>query len=328
MLVTVGSASRANGTSGTSDTPPVAWRAMRNPMLSDARHVVKDQAVVSVGGRWHAVFSYEDPAGRWRIGLRTSPNLARWSRVTTMPHDPAVTGEASPDVERAPDGRFVVAYQSFPSDRAGARPKLYFRTTRDFVRFSAPQRLAPELYAGPDERLIDPAVVWSPAGLLLGFKRGVDRQQFELARSASGALRGPWELLGAPDISVRGDTVENYQFLHHGGRWQLLATSNNGNQPVRFDLAGDAATAAGWLHWSPARALAVPQEAWNPGTGLTGTDYEHANCAYLVDGRRVAGWYYLTYSDASEKRTFGGEGHAVVAIARSRDLTHWSVPPH
>jgi hypothetical protein len=296
-------------------------------MLSDARHVVKDQAVVSVGRRWRAVFSFEDRAGRWRIGVRASPDLAHWSRVTTMPHDLAVAGEASPDVERTPDGRFVVAYQSFASDRAGARPKLYYRTTRDFVRFSAPRRLAPELFAGPDERLIDPAVVWSPAGLLLGFKRGVDQQQFELARSASGTLRGPWKLLGAPDISVRGDTVENYQFLHLGGRWQLLATSNNGNQPVRFDLAGDPATAAGWLHWGPAPALAVPQEAWNRGTGLTGTDYEHANCAYLVDGRRVGGWYYLTYSDAPEKRTFHGEGHAVVAIARSRDLEHWSVPP-
>ena len=140
----------------------------------------------------------------------------------------------------------------------------------DFVLFSAPRRLAPELFAGPDERLIDPAVVWSPAGLLLGFKRGVDRQQFELARSTTGTLRGPWELVGAPDISVRGDTVENYQFLHLGGRWQLLATSNNGNQPVRFDLAGDTAIPAGWLHWGPARVLVVPQEAWNRGAGLTG----------------------------------------------------------
>ena len=242
---------RATADSRASVAPTVAWRAIRNPMLTDPHHVVKDQAVVSTGHRWHAVFSFEDRTGRWRIGLRTSPDLAHWSRVTTMPHDAGVAGEASPDVERAPDGRFVVAYQSFATDRAGARPKLYFRTTHDFVRFSASRRLAPQLFAGPDERLIDPAVVWSPAGLLLGFKRGVDRQQFELARSASGSLRGPWKLVGEPDISVRGDTVENYQFLHLGGRWQLLATSNNGNQPVRLDLTGDPTSVAGWLQWGP-----------------------------------------------------------------------------
>ncbi len=306
--------------------PTVAWRALHNPILSDRDHVVKDQAVVAVGGRWQAAFSFVNRAGDWRIGLRTSRDLAHWSRPTTMPHDATVAGEASPDVERAPDGRFVVTYQSFRTDRDGARPKLYYRTTRDFVRFSDPHRLARTLLATPDDRLIDPVVVWSPAGLLLGFKRGVDQQQFELARSTSGSLAGPWVLVGAPDISIRGDTIENYQFLHLGRRWQLLATTNVGDQPAIFYLAGPVAAPTGWLHWSPGRTLTVPQEAWNAGAGLTGTTFEHANCAYLVGGRRVGGWYYLTYSDAPEKTTFGGEGHGVVAVARSRDLVHWAVP--
>ncbi len=313
--------------SATAAAPSVAWTALRNPILSDPDHVVKDQAVVAVAGHWQAVFSFEDRAGHWRIGLRTSANLAHWSKTTTMPHDPAVAGEASPDVERAPDGRFVIAYQSFPTDRGDARPKLYFRTTRDFIRFSAPRRLAANLDAEVGERLIDPAVVWSPAGLLLGFKLGVDQQQFELARSVSGALAGPWKLVGAPDITIRGDTIENYQFLHLGSRRQLLATTNNGNQPAVFDLAGDPAAPSGWLDWSAGRILEIPQEAWNAGSGLTGTSYEHANCAYLVDGRRIGGWYYLSYSDAPDKTAFNREGHAVVAIARSRDLVHWSVPP-
>ena len=152
-------------------------------------------------------------------------------------------------------------------------------------------------------------------------------QQFELARSASGSLSGPWTLVGAPDISIRGDTVENYQFLHLDGRWQLLASTNNGNQPAIFDLLGDPTAPTGWLHWSPGRILDVPQEPWNPGSGLTGTDYEHANSASLVDGRRFGGWYYLSYSDAPDKTAFNGEGHAVVAVARSRDLERWIVPP-
>ena len=299
---------------------------MQNPILSAPDHVVKDQAVVSSAGRWHAVFSYEDHDGVWRIGLRSSSDLWHWSKTTVMPHDANIAGEASPDVERAPNGQFVVAYQSFTTDRDGARPKLYYRTTHDFIRFSPPRRLAANLFPEAGERLIDPALVWSPAGLLLGFKRGVDQQQFELARSERGSLDGPWKLLGVPSIAIRGDTIENYQFLHLDGRWKLLATTNNGDQPAIFDLVGDPKVPVGWLHWSAGRMLDIPKEPWNPGSGLTGTTYEHANCSYLVDRKRVDGWYYLTYSDAPDKTPFSGEGHAVVAIARSRDLIHWTVP--
>jgi hypothetical protein len=82
------------------------------------------------------------------------------------------------------------------------------------------------------------------------------------------------------------------------------------------------------LHWSAARELDVPQEAWNPGKGLTGATYEHANCAFLVaGGASIGGFSYLVYADSPEVTTFTGDGHARLAIARSADLVHWSVPP-
>jgi hypothetical protein len=70
----------------------------------------------------------------------------------------------------------------------------------------------------------------------------------------------------------------------------------------------------------------VPQQVWNSGTGVTGTTYEHANCAYVVDTRSDTGHFTLLYEDAPEKTRFGGEGHGVLAVARSVDLVHWSVP--
>ncbi len=311
-------------------TAAVPWTALRNPIYSDTRRAVKDPALVAVGSEWVVLFSAVDAKGTWRIGMARSRDLRAWSPATTLPHDPAVDGEASPDVVRAPDGRFVVTYQSFVHDRRGAPAKLYARTTKDFRAFSAPIPLAANLHPA-SQRMIDAALAWTPAGLLLGYKVGStdagSTQHFELARSPSGRLEGPWVVVGRPDIVVYGDTIENYQFVTVDGSWHLLATSNVFDRPQWFTLVGDARQPRGWLHWTAARELHVPQEPWNTGRGLTGATYEHANCAFLVDRRATDGYFYLVYADAAEMSSFGSQGHARLAIARSRDLVHWSVPP-
>ncbi len=287
---------------------------------------MKDAALVAVGGKWFAAFSAVDARGTWRVGIEHSADLRAWSSMTFMPHDPSVEGEASPDVVREPGGPLVITYQSFVHDRHGGLAKLYYRTTSDFVHFSAARQLLRPVLTAPSDRLIDPALAWTPAGLLLGFKTGQDMQAFEIARSTTGRLDGPWKLVGKPGIRVFGDTIENYQFIEIDGRWKLLATSNQLDRPYLFDLVGNASRPSGWLRWSTGRELNVPQESWNTGRGITGSTYEHANCAYLVDQRSRDGHFYLLYEDASEMSSFGGEGHGALALARSVDLTHWSVP--
>ena len=279
--------------------------------MTSVDHTVKDAALVAVNGEWFSAFSAVDTAGRWRVGIEHSADLSTWSRLAFMPHDAAVEGEASPDVVRAPDGRLVITYQSFVHDAKGGLAKLYYRTTADFVHFSAPHPLLQPHLDRPSDRLIDPALAWTPAGLMLGYKTGGrdSPQAFEIARSKTGSLDGPWQLVGKPGIRVFGDTIENYQFIRIDGRWKLLATSNQLDRPFLFDLLGDARNASGWLKWSAGRELTVPQEAWNTGTGITGATYEHANCAFLVDRRSLDGHYYLLYEDAPEKVGFGGEGH-------------------
>lgn len=339
VVVTLGcssSVSKKRATTATTETttvtqPPVNasidWGALHNPLLTDATHAVKDPALVFANGQWNALFSRVDANGQWRIGIARSADLQHWSAITTMPHDATVAGEASPDVVRTPNGTFVVTYQSFVHDRDGGLAKLYYRTTNDFEQFSPPRPLALDVHPGSNDRVIDAALVWTPAGLLVGYKYGADTQHFEIARSPSGSLDGPWQLLGRPDIRVFGDTIENYQFLELQHRWMLLATSNIADRPFLFSLIGDARVAQSWLHWSPGTELHVPQERWNTGRGATGGTYEHANCAYIVDRSSSDGFSYLVYSDSPNKTTFGGEGPAVIAIARSRDLAHWSVPP-
>jgi hypothetical protein len=308
----------------------VAWTTLQNPILSRSAYGVKDPALVAVDAGWVLLYSRVDRAGTWRVGTARSPDLRAFSGFGTMPHDPATSGEASPDVTHAPDGRYVVTYQSFPQDRDGGEAKLYARTTTDFRTFSPPIRLAANLLNRPGDRLIDPALAWTPAGLLLGFKLGTttgsEQQHFEIARSRTGTLAGPWQLIGRPHISVYGDTIENYQFVHFQGRWLLLATSNELDRPELFQLQGDASRPSAWLDWSPARELHVPQERWNPGRGVTGTTYEHANCAFLIDRRAIDGHVYLVYEDAAGMSGFGMQGRGMLAITRSTDLAHWSVP--
>ena len=119
--------------------------------------------------------------------------------------------------------------------------------------------------------MIDGAFVFTGHQLLLGFKYSSPDQPdvFEIARSTTGQPQGPWQLVGRPDIEVDGGTIENYEFVMAAGHWRLVATSNNLDQPWLFTLAGDPATAAGWLQWTGGYQLDVPSEAFNSGPGIS-----------------------------------------------------------
>ena len=312
--------------------PQLDWRRLRNPIISSPDHALKDPALVAAPSplfAWYMLFSVVDTHGTWRVGIEHSTDLRTWSPMTLLPHDPAVEGEASPDVTLAPDGQYVVTYQSFPHDVHGGMSKLYYRTTTDFAHFSPARPLGLPLHQAPGDRMIDAALAWTPAGLLLGYKTGNPdgALAFEIARSPTRSLGGPWQLVGRPDIRVFGDTIENDQFIRIDGQWKLIATSNQLDRPFLFDLAGAPTEPSAWLRWSAGRQLVVPQESWNPGTGITGATYEHANGAYLIDRSAADGHFYLVYEDAPEMSTFGGQGHGAFGIARSTDLVHWSVPP-
>jgi hypothetical protein len=313
-------------------SPRVDWAGLRDPVLRLDRAGAKDQALVWADGRWHLLFSEvrDGPAAsgavHWGIAVATSPDLVHWSRPRPWPAQPG--GAASPDVARAPDGSFVATYDSPPEEQGPAQAKLYYRTSPDLVRWSSPHPLARSLGPAPADRMIDAALAWTGHGLILGYKAGTTDtpQAFEVAWSPSGSLRGPWRALGRPDITVDGGTVENYEFLIVGGHWDLVATSNNLDQPWIFSLAGDPSAPTSWLRWRSGRELIVPGEPWDTGPGLSSVGFEHANSAFLCVTRGPRP-YLLTYAGSSELSQFGGWGHAAVGVAWSTDLVHWRVPP-
>ncbi len=321
---------------GTS-APTVRWSALRNPVLADSSAGVKDQAVVWAGGRWHAVFSHvtDDPTGpggvRWDVATATSPDLAHWSAITPWPVQAGVLGVASPDLGRDPRGRFVATYQSDPgaSLPPGSRARLFYRTSTDLSHWSPARPLAQNLATSPASRMIDGALVWTGRQLLLGFKYSSPTQPdvFEVARSVSGRLQGPWTLVGRPDITVNGGTVENGEFVRVADRWHLMATSDNLDQPWLFTLAGNPDRPEGWLHWTAGYRLDVPDQAFDSGPGISSLGFEHANSAYLcATGSSPGSEVYLFYAGSNELTRFGGWGAAAIGVARSRDLVHWQVP--
>ena len=127
---------------------PVDWAPLRNPILQSVDHAVKDAALVAVDGQWVSAFSALDGHGTWRIGIEHSANLETWSSMTFLPHDPAVEGEASPDVVRAPDGTFVITYQSFVHDVQGGPRSSTTGLPPTLVHFSRDDLLLRPLFRG------------------------------------------------------------------------------------------------------------------------------------------------------------------------------------
>jgi hypothetical protein len=316
-----------------SATPDVAWSALRNPILAYSDAAVKDQALIWANGTWHMLFSYvtNDTTvpgqEHWGIATAQSTDLRHWSPAAPWTEQPG--GMASPDVVRSPSGTFVSTYDSPPGENGPTQAKLYYRTSADLVHWSAPQPLAPNLYPSPAVRMIDPALAWTGNGLVLAYKVGTtsQAQAFEIAWSRSGSLSGPWKVVGRPHVTVYNDTFENYELLTVKGVWHLVATSNTLDQPWIFTLSGPPKNPSSWLHWVDGYELTVPSEAWNTGAGLSSVGYEHANSAFLCQDTSD-GYDYLTYAGSRELTQFGGWGHAEIGIARSKDLKHWTVPPH
>jgi hypothetical protein len=253
------------------------------------------------------------PHVHWDVAGATSTDLVHWTTPRVI-----APGGTSPDIVRTPAGQFVVTYQT-PAGlayRTSAGPSL--------TSWSRAHSLAP----GLAPRMIDAALAYTGHGVILGFKSGQattnSTQHFEIAWAPS--LTGRFRLVGRPDITVYGDTIENYEFLTVGGVWTLVATSNLLDQPYIFTLApGDPARPSTWLHWNTGRELQIPSQSFNTGSGVSSVGYEHANSAFLCVG--PGGEDYLTYAASTELTQFAGWGHARIGLARSTDLTNWQVAP-
>ncbi len=293
------------------------WGAVENPIAGFDDVAIKDAFLTRGTDGWQLGYSeISDEPFRFRLGFASSSDLGRVERQPVL-DQPDTGGLASPSVTRAPDGRFVMTYNSHTADVDGALNKLYYRTSTDLLRWSDPQRIHVDGADTAGDRLIDATVAFTDAGAFLVFKRG---QIANAAYSASGSLDGPWELLGP----LKPRAIENGQLIAIDGTWHLLATTIPLHAPVLHRLAGDPRDPRAWLEWEVVRELAIPAQPWNDGELLA---HERANAAFLVDDRETDGVFYVIYAGSIEVTSFEGRGHSSLGIARSVDLEHWEVPP-
>lgn len=268
-------------------------------------------------GRWH--FGYSEASSdpfRFRLGFASSADLIAFDRGATLDQEDT-GGLASPDVTRAPDGRFVMTYNSHTRDVVGSESKLYYRTSVDLKTWSAPTRLRVEGADAATDRVIDAAMFFATTGAFLFFKLD---QKAQVAHSASGAIDGPWKLLGA----LRPSNLENYQPIRIDGHMHLLGTTIPLlHRPALHRLDGDENDPAAWQTWTLVRELEIPEQSWNSGDPF---QYERSNAGYLVDARATEGFFYLLYAGSTDIASFNGRGHAKLGLARSTDLVHWDVP--
>jgi hypothetical protein len=299
------------------DDPPAetGWAAVRNPVLAYPDVAIKDAFMVQHEGRFHLGYSEAsaDPF-RFRLGFASTADLREFTRGTTLDQEDT-GGLASPDVTRAPDGRFVMTYNSHTRDVGTAASKLYYRTSSDLQTWSAATRIHVEGADADADRLIDAAMFFAPSDGFLFFK--LDQKAY-VAHASS--LDGPWKLLGP----LKPANLENYQPLRIDGRMHLLGTTIPLlHRPALHRLDGDENDPASWQTWTLVRELEIPEQSWNSGDPF---QYERANAGYLVDARASDGFFYLLYAGSTDIASFNGRGHAKLGLARSTDLVHWEPP--
>jgi hypothetical protein len=292
------------------------WDAVRNPVLGYPDVAIKDAFMVRDGrGTWRFGYSEltEDPF-RVRLGFASSDDLRAFTRAPTL-DQPETGGLASPDVVRAPDGRWVMTYNSHTRDVGAAQSKLYFRTSNDLQTWSPPTRIHVGGADADGDRLIDAALAFADAAVFLFFKLD---QKAQVATAP--ALEGPWTALG----ELSPANLENFQAIRIDGAWHLLATTIPLlHRPVLHRLAGDAKDPNAWRTWTAVRELEVGEQSWNTGDPFT---YERDNSGYLVDDRATSGFFYFLYAGSTEVTSFSGRGHSSLGLARSRDLATWEIP--
>jgi hypothetical protein len=302
-----------------SSDPPreTGWAAVRNPILGYDDRSIKDAYMVRHEGTWFFGYSEaSDNPFRFRLGFASTKDFRTFTRMETL-DAPETGGLASPTVVRAPDGRFVMTYNSHTSDVGGALNKLYYRTSTDLRTWSPPTRIHVEGADADADRLIDAAIAFASSGAYLFFKR---EQTATVAHSASGSIDGPWTILGA----LSPKALENFQPIRIDGQWFLLGTTIPLiHRPALHRLAGDEKDPQSFRSWTLVRELEIAEQSWNTGPAF---GYERANAAFLADDRATDGFFYLLFAGSTDIESFNGRGHARLGLARSRDLITWELP--
>ena len=117
-----------------------------------------------------------------------------------------------------------------------------------------------------------------------------------------------------------GKIQENYQFLHIDGKWYLLSSDYNPKVTTLYEMEGEGSEDGHWQKWVNGYDLDIPTESFN-------TDHI-ANAPFIADWRQYDGYFYILYAGRTHQKSHAGRGDNKLALARSKELVRWEIPPN
>jgi hypothetical protein len=224
----------------------------------------------------------------------------------------------SPDVQRL-HGKYVMTFNSW-GDKVGKPNQLFYITSDDLVHWSARHPLALNLtHADVDKRVIDAALAEADGGYYLMFKEQTQGVPKRPRIAFSSSLSGTFQFVedGLPSLLMTDGKEnnmihENYEFIYTSNEWRLLST----DYPPQGEYLYTLKPGSRWLQWTEGYQLDIPLQTFN-------TD-NRDNASALYDWRKHDSYYYLLYAGRTENTSYAKRGWNRLALARSKDLIHWS----
>lgn len=314
--------------------PFIDWANLHNPVLSYPNRSIKDTAMAYRDGTFYVFFSAFYPE-RGQVRSHVAEVSTKDFKHFSDPifnfdgEEDGWIGMCSPDVQRL-HGKYVMTFNSW-GDKPGKPNELFYMTSDDLVHWSSRKTLGLNLTQAGNQRVIDAALAEADGGYYLVYKEqtpGIhSRPRIAFSTSLDGSFHYVGDGIAAllmPDGKDNGFFHENYEFLHSNGHWYLLATDylHNSQNRDKYDVQAPylytLEPGSHWLKWIRGYTFDLPGEQFN-------TD-SIANAAAIYDWRKYDGYYYLIYAGRNEGQTYAKRGWNQVALARSKDLIHWSVP--
>lgn len=314
--------------------PFIDWANLRNPVLSYPNWSIKDTAMAYREGTFYVFFSafyLERGQVRSHVVEVSTKDFAHFSDpiFNFDGEEDGWIGMCSPDVQQL-YGKYVMTFNSW-GDKPGKPNELFYMASDDLIHWSSRKTLGLNLTQIGNQRVIDAALAQADGGYYLVYKEQTPGIHSRPRMAFSASLDGPFHYVGdgivsllMPDGKDNGFFHENYEFLRANGQWYLLATDylHNNQDHDKYDVQAPYLYAleprSHWLTWVQGRTFDIPRETFN----TESID----NAAALYDWRKYDGYYYLIYAGRNEGQTYAKRGWNQVALARSKDLVHWSIP--
>jgi len=304
------------------------WSRLRNPVLSYPHWSIKDPAMARSDGTYYVFFSAFYP-DRGRLRSHVVEVSTRDFRTFSEPivnfdgEADGFIGLCTPDVEKL-DDTWVMVFNSWGDD-AHRPDQLFYKTSPDLVHWSATRPLAHEITAG--RSVIGPSITRIGHLYYASWRDGLedDPKNIRVRIASAAALDGPWRYAGSGNATLvmasgapNGRIHENEQFVRIDGTLRMISDDYNDTAEGAFLYT--LANLADPLTWTRGYELQIAAEAFNTAT--------RCEAASLYDWREQDGYFYLIYDAANEQKTYEGRGWKRLALARSRDLIHWSAAGH